>query len=128
MKPQPAVIAALAAALAAPLTIAQQARDFDKEINDALQSAKNAAQFEHLGTLGRICLLPQSEGENTTDVVPGYITNPATVPPRETWFAEPAKVFDNLYFVGGKLHSSWALTTKDGIMLFDTLFPYTSEE
>ena len=38
------------------------------------------------------------------------------------WYAEPAKVFDNLYFVGGKIHSSWALTTSDGIILFDTIF------
>jgi metallo-beta-lactamase class B len=50
------------------------------------------------------------------------------MPPRESWYAEPAKVFDNLYFVGGKIHSSWALTTKDGIILFDTLYPYNSEE
>ena len=26
--------------------------------------------------------------------------------PRDTWFAEPAKVFDNPYFVGSKVHSS----------------------
>jgi metallo-beta-lactamase class B len=50
------------------------------------------------------------------------------VPARDTWFAEPAKVFDNLYFVGGRIHSSWALTTRDGIILLDTLYPYNSEE
>jgi len=37
---------------------------------------------------------------------------------------EPAKVFDNLYFVGTKFHSSWALTTSDGIILIDTLYEY----
>jgi metallo-beta-lactamase class B len=36
-------------------------------------------------------------------------------------------VFDDLYFVGGKIHSSWALTTREGIILIDTLFPYNSE-
>jgi metallo-beta-lactamase class B len=120
---------AVASALAAPALLAQApARNFEAEITAALQQAKNAAQFEHLGTLARICVLPQSEGDNTTDVVPSYITNPSSVPPRDTWYAEPAKVFDNLYFVGGKIHSAWALTTKDGIMLFDTIFPYNSEE
>ena len=39
-----------------------------------------------------------------------------------------AKVFDNLYFVGGKVHSAWALTTSEGIILIDTIFPYNSEE
>ena len=104
------------------------ARNFDAEIRTALQSAKNAAGFEFLGTLARICLLPQSGGENTTDTVPGYISKPASAPARETWYADATKVFDNLYFVGGKVHSSWALTTSEGIILLDTIFPYNSEE
>jgi len=37
-------------------------------------------------------------------------------------------VFDNLYFVGTKFHSSWALTTSDGIILIDTLYEYASDE
>ncbi|PYR31989.1 MAG: MBL fold metallo-hydrolase [Acidobacteria bacterium] len=60
--------------------------------------------------------------------VPGYVTNPASAPARESWYAEPAKVFDNLYFVGGQVHSAWALTTSEGIILIDTIFPYNSEE
>jgi metallo-beta-lactamase class B len=103
-------------------------RNFEAEINAELQAAKTAAGFEFLGTLVRTCLLPQSGGENLTDVAPAYITDPSKAPPRDTWFAEPTKVFDNLYFVGGKLHSSWALTTKDGIILIDTIYPYNSEE
>ena len=111
--------------------LAQQApvkRNFDAEIQAALESAKTAAGSEFLGTLVRTCLLPQSGGENTTDNVPGYVTNPASAPARNTWYAEPVKVFDNLYFVGGKLHSAWALTTKEGIILIDTIYPYNSEE
>lgn len=102
-------------------------RDFEAEIAAALQSAKAAAGFEFLGTLVRTCLLPQSGGEETGDAVPGYVANPGSAPARETWYAEPAKVFDNLYFVGGRIHSSWALTTADGIILIDTIFPYNSE-
>jgi len=52
----------------------------------------------------------------------------AKAPPRSTWYADPAQVFDNLYFVGGKIHSSWALKTREGIILFDTIYPYNSEE
>jgi metallo-beta-lactamase class B len=122
---------ALAAGFAAASVFAQQkavARDFDAEIRAAVESAKTAAEFDFLGTLSRICLLPQSGGENTSDTVPGYVTKPASAPARETWYADPAKIFDNLYFVGGKIHSSWALTTSEGIILFDTIFPYNSEE
>jgi metallo-beta-lactamase class B len=53
---------------------------------------------------------------------------PGPAPARDTWFIEPARVFDNLYFVGSKIHSSWALTTSEGIILIDTLFTYNSEE
>src|SRR5580765_2752634 len=103
-------------------------RDFDAEYRAAVQAAKDAAGFEFLGTLVRTCLLPQSGGENTTDNVPDFVANPAKAPARETWYADPAKVFDDLYFVGGKVHSSWALTTREGIILLDTIYPYNSEE
>jgi metallo-beta-lactamase class B len=114
-----------AAALAQP---APGGRDFDKEIEAALRSAKAAAGFEFLGTLVRTCLLPQSGGEDTSDKVPEYVLDPKKAPARETWYADPTKVFDNLYFVGGKIHSSWALRTREGIILIDTLYPYNSEE
>src|SRR5438105_2582942 len=96
---------ALVAALVVGSALAQQAagkRDFDAEIRGALQAAKAASEFEFLGTLARICLLPQSGGEDTSNNVPPYVADPAKAPARDTWYAEPAKVFDNLYFVGGK--------------------------
>jgi len=116
----------------ATITVAAQttpsARDFETEIRTSLQAAKRAAGFEFLGTLVRLCLLPQSRGENTTDNLPRFIREPTSVPTREAWYADSARVFDNLYFVGGKVHSSWALTTSEGIILLDTIFPYNSEE
>jgi metallo-beta-lactamase class B len=129
--PWSSAMLALVAAFAATTMFARQTpagRNFDAEIRAAVESAKTAAGFEFLGTLVRTCLLPQSGGENTNDTLPGYITKPASVPAREIWYADPAKVFDNLSFVGGKLHSSWALTTSEGIILIDTIFPYNSEE
>src|SRR5882724_4703541 len=125
------VALAVLAGIAADSGFAQQApvkRDFESEIQAALQAAKTAAEFEFLGTLVRTCLLPQSGGEDTRDNVPGYVANPASAPARGTWYAEPARVFDNLYFVGGKVHSAWALTTREGIILIDTIYPYNSEE
>ena len=120
----------MAIVCAGAIAVGQQApaRDFDAEIRAAIQSAKTAAREDFAGSLVRTCLLPQSGGENNTDTVPGFVTKPASAPARETWYAEPAKVFDNLYFVGGKVHSSWALTTSDGIILIDTIYPYNSRE
>jgi metallo-beta-lactamase class B len=128
MKSFLAVALALLAAGWASAQQASSARNFESEINAALESAKTAAGFEFTGTLARICLLPESGGEDTSDKVPGYVANPASAPARETWYGEPARVFDDLYFVGGKIHSSWALTTREGIILIDTIYTYNSEE
>ncbi len=48
-------------------------------------------------------------------------------PARETWYAEPQKVFDNLYFVGQTEYSAWAITTTQGIILLDAIFDYSIE-
>src|SRR5438105_5803403 len=85
-----------------------------------LAAAKAAAEFDFTGSLARVCIAPQTGTGG--DAAPG------TAPDRATWFTEPAKVFDNLYFVGTKIHSSWALTGSDGIILIDTLYEYASEE
>src|SRR5258706_2936282 len=87
-----------------------------------LIAARTAAGFDFTGTLARLCVAPVAVPSTLRDVAPG----PA--PARDTWFIEPAKVFDNLYFVGSKIHSSWALTTSEGIILIDTLYTYNSEE
>ena len=103
-------------------------RDFDREIEDAIRAAQRAAGFEFLGTLTRLCLLPALGSVNETDLAPPYVRDPTTAPPRETWYADAAQVFDNLYFVGGKVHSAWALKTSHGFILLDTIYPYNSEE
>jgi metallo-beta-lactamase class B len=87
-----------------------------------LIAARTAAGFDFTGTLARLCVAPVAVPSTLRDAAPG----PA--PARDTWLAEPAKVFDNLYFVGSKIHSSWALTTSGGIILIDTLYTYNSEE
>ena len=49
-------------------------------------------------------------------------------PDRSAWYAEPVKVFDNLYFFGQTEYSVWAITTSDGIIVLDTIFDYSVEE
>ena len=87
-----------------------------------LIAARTAAGFDFTDVLARLCVAPQPVPLTIRDAAPGR------APARETWYAEPAKVFDNLYFVGSKIHNSWALTTSQGIIVLDTLFTYNSEE
>jgi len=98
------------------------AQNTSNPVDAHLIAARTAAGFDFTGTLARLCVAPVAVPSTLRDVAPG----PA--PARDTWFIEPAKVFDNLYFVGSKIHSSWALTTSEGIILIDTLFTYNSEE
>jgi metallo-beta-lactamase class B len=49
-------------------------------------------------------------------------------PDRSTWYAEPVRVFDNLYFFGQSEFAVWAITTSEGIIVLDTIFDYSVEE
>src|SRR5258705_12754456 len=117
MKTHIGVALAIMAALGAANAGEQPAAN---SIDAHLAAAKAAAEFDFTGTLARVCIAPQTG--------PGRDVAPGPAPDRSTWITEPAKVFDNLYFVGTKFHSSWALTTSDGIILIDTLYEYASEE
>jgi metallo-beta-lactamase class B len=111
-------IAAVALGLCIGATAAQaQAAD---PYDAYLARAKAAAGFDFTGTLVRVCVAPQTAA--------GPDVAPPPPPARDTWYTDPAKVFDNLYFVGTKIHSSWALTTSAGIILIDTLYDYASDE
>jgi metallo-beta-lactamase class B len=96
-------------------------------------AAKRAAGQDYAGTFLRICVAPDNLGGGGGGgggrAVRGGTTPPPApaVPDRATWYAKPYKVFDNLYFIGTKIHSSWALTTTQGIIVIDTLFDYAIE-
>ncbi len=98
------------------------AQNTPEAVDAHLIAARTAAGFDFTGVLARLCVAPAAVANTLRDAAPG----PA--PAHDTWFSEPAKVFDNLYFVGSKIHSSWALTTSEGILLIDTLYTYNSEE
>jgi metallo-beta-lactamase class B len=83
-----------------------------------LAAAKKAEGTDFPGTLARLCVVPD------TPVGGGGVR---AIPDRASWYAQPAKMFDNLYWVGTKIHSAWALKTSGGIILIDTLYNYAAE-
>src|SRR5260370_38976272 len=56
---------------------------------------------------------------------PNAATEAPPAPDPLVFHVEPAKVFDNLYFVGEKEYSAWAVTTSEGIILLDTIWVYS---
>ena len=89
------------------------------------RAAQRAAGLEYPGLLGRLCVVPPNKENSPPPSAPSATRRPA--PDRSSWYAPPFKVFDNLYWVGTKIHSSWALKTSEGIILIDTLYNYASE-
>jgi metallo-beta-lactamase class B len=114
------VIQCAAFAIAAGLSINAASAQPSNPADAFLTAAKSAAAFDFTGTLSRLCVLPQT--------APGADVAPGRPPARESWLTDSAKVFDNFYFVGTKIHSAWALTSSEGIILIDTLYDYTIDD
>jgi metallo-beta-lactamase class B len=99
--------------------------------------AKTAAGQDYPGLFNFLCTVPGPRGgggagRGATGAAPpqrgqggGQRQGP---PDRSTWYAEPVKVFDNLYFFGQSEYSVWAITTSEGIIVMDTIFDYSIED
>src|SRR5499427_9399406 len=112
----PAVLVMCTAALAQP------SGDMDSHI----AAARAAAGLDFRGTFVNLCLPGVSPGGARGAAGRGAAGAPVT-PDRAGWYASPYKVFDNLYWLGTRQHSSWALTTSDGIIVIDTNFSWAIE-
>ena len=88
-------------------------------------AAKAAAGQGHTFLFNQLCAEPAPARSAQPNPAPAAAPGP---PDRSTWHAEPAKVFDNLYFVGQTEYSSWAVTTSAGIIVIDTIFDYSVED
>jgi metallo-beta-lactamase class B len=93
-------------------------------VDGLVSVAKVAAGTNWAGTFLRLCIPPPPAP--TRGAAPA--ANAAPGPPRSTWYAEPAKVADNLYFLGTKIHSAWALVGSDGIIVLEALFDYAAPD
>jgi metallo-beta-lactamase class B len=69
----------------------------------------------------RLCIVPPP-------AAPGVAAAPARPPLKSTWYAEPAKVADNFYFLGTRIHSAWALTGSGGIIILEALYDYAAPD
>ncbi len=96
-----------------------------KSADEHVAAAEKAAGEDYRAIFTRLCTpptvaAPQGRGR-------GGGRGQQGPPDRSTWYAEPVKVFDNLYFVGQSEYSVWAVTTSQGIILLDTIFDYSVE-
>jgi metallo-beta-lactamase class B len=118
-------LTALAAATFAAATLGAQATAPTGAAQVHIQAARKAAGNEHMGVYNVTCgeLTPPQRTST-----PAAAPRPAGPPARDTWYREPAKVFDNLYFLGQSEYSSWAVTTSQGIIVIDSIFDYSVQD
>jgi metallo-beta-lactamase class B len=104
---------------------------------EALQaSAKTYAGTDWMGTYTRLCIPSISAANQITPTLDpnaypsGELpTPPGGTPPRENWYSPPAQIGDNLYFLGTRNHSTYALVSRKGdIILIDGNFEYATED
>jgi len=106
------------------------ARAQSSSVQAHVAAAKAAAGTDFTGVLDRICTeaVPRDTAAAPQRGRGAGSPRPAGPPPRDTWHAEPVKVFDNLYFLGQTEYSVWAVTTSAGVILIDSIFDYSIDD
>jgi metallo-beta-lactamase class B len=106
---------------------AQTVRPAPDSIEAHLAAGKNSAGGrddtpDFYGLVTAICVAPLN-GAPRPDA-----PAPKPNPNRKSTYLEPKKAFDDLYWMGTPSRSTWALTTNDGIIIYDTQGVYDAED
>lgn len=109
-------------ALAALAGIGPATAQAPTTVDGLVSAAKTAAGLEWPGTFLRLCIVPPPASGTAPAAAP------AGPPARDRWYAEPAKVADNFYFLGTRIHNAWALVGSEGIIILDALFDYAAPD
>src|ERR1700704_5408346 len=123
---------ALGLLMAVSLLASQTAND-TPEAHVAI--AKTAAGDDYSNLFNFLCAVPAARsggpggapGAGAARGTPGGGQRQGP-PDRSTWYAEPVKVFDNLYFLGQTEYSVWAVMTSAGVILIDAIFDYSVDD
>lgn len=97
-------------------------------IDGLVGAAKNAAGLDWAGTFLRLCIPPPPPAPAAANAGARGARGATGPPARDTWYAEPAKVADNLYFIGTRVHNAWAITGSQGIIVIEALFDYAAQD
>ena len=121
----PAVGVGTALAVVAGMVVALAQTPPTTSVDGLVSAAKEAAGLEWPGTFLRLCVAPPPAASGAA---PAANVAPAGPPAKDRWYAEPAKVADNFYFLGTKIHSAWALVGSQGIIVLEALFDYAAPD
>jgi metallo-beta-lactamase class B len=94
-------------------------------VDGLVSAAKDAAGLDWAGTFLRLCVVPPPAAPGAASAANAA---PAAPPAKDRWYAEPARVADNLYFLGTRIHSAWALVGSEGIIVLEALYDYAAPD
>ncbi len=118
-----ATVVGAALAVMAGMAIAS-AQTRPTTVDGLVSAAKTAAGLDWAGTFLRLCVAPPPAAPRAAGAP---IAAPAA-PAKASWYAEPAKVADNFYFLGTKIHNAWALLGSEGTIIFEALYDYAAPD
>src|SRR5438445_7752751 len=95
-------VAAAKAALSPKAANAKPWQSFDSVFRQQCNAPKPGARSEDEPVGSNVPLEPGEQKKLTPT-------------PHDQWYVAPTKVFDNLYYIGTRTESTWALTTSAGI-------------
>ena len=111
----------LATTIGTPMAVAQNS---PSEIDTHITAAKTAAGLDYRATFVNLCFPTPFPGGPRGAAA---LLLPRPAPDRGIWYASPYQVFDNLYWLGTRQHSSWALKTSAGLIIIDTNFAWATQ-
>jgi metallo-beta-lactamase class B len=105
-------------------------------VESLMAAAKAAGGAEFGSVVMATCIAPVAAAAPVAPATvaaapaaPAAAATPAPTPAKEIWYAPPAKVADNFYFLGTKNHAAWALVATNGDMIIiDNLFEYAAPD
>jgi len=119
----------IAAAAVFAVSIGAASAQTPPTVDRLVSAAKNAAGLDWPGTFLRLCIPPPAPDPAAAPAARGGARGTPPGPPaRETWYAEPARVADNLYFIGTRIHNAWAITGSEGTIVLEALFDYAAQD
>jgi metallo-beta-lactamase class B len=92
-------------------------------------AAKAAAEDSWLILYSELCGVALGAGGRAASAPPPIGGAPAAgrqggPPPREVWYRDPIKVFDNMWIFPTNDTAAWAIQTSEGIIMLDATFDY----
>jgi metallo-beta-lactamase class B len=115
----------IALAISAGIGVASAQTVPSTSVDSLLSAAKSAAGLDWPGTFLRLCIVPPPAASGVGGAAAAA---PGGATAKDTWYAEPAKVADNFYFLGTKIHNAWALVGSGGIIILEALFDYAAPD